>query len=274
MKRDPEKHPWSEPAKRKLNRSLVVHQFPCLQDNYGYLVHCKLSDYTACIDTPDVAAIEQALEEKGWTLSHILNTHHHPDHAGGNLELKEKTGCKIVGPAHDAARIPGIDILVDEAHPFRFGTNEVEVLNTPGHTTGHIVYRFRTHNMAFVGDTLFSMGCGRLFEGTPEQMWNSLQKIMQWPDHTLLYCAHEYTQNNARFALTVEPDNLELQSRAMRVNELRSAGEPTVPTSLKIEKLTNPFLRPDSEGIRRQLNMPQAADVAVFAEIRARKDAF
>jgi len=274
MQRDPEKHPWSGPAKLKLYRSLVVHQFPCLQDNYGYLVHCKLSGLTACIDTPDVAAIENALEEKGWALTHILNTHHHPDHAGGNLELKEKTGCKVVGPKHDAKRIPGIDILVDEVTQFRFGTNEVEVLNTPGHTTGHIAYRFRTHNIAFVGDTLFSMGCGRLFEGTPAIMWHSLQKIMQWPDHTLLYCAHEYTQSNARFALTVEPENRELQSRARRVDELRSAGEPTVPTSLKIEKLTNPFLRPDSPGIRRQLNMEQAGDVEVFAEIRSRKDAF
>jgi hydroxyacylglutathione hydrolase len=274
MKRDPEKHPWSEPAKRKLNRSLVVHQFPCLQDNYGYLVHCKLSGLTACIDTPDVAATANALKEKGWELTHILNTHHHWDHACGNLELKEKTGCKVVGPKHDAARIPGIDILVDEANPFRFGTNEVEVLNTPGHTSGHIVYRFRTHNIAFVGDTLFSMGCGRLFEGTAEQMWHSMQKLMQWPDHTLLYCAHEYTQANARFALTVEPDNSELQSRAKRVAELRNAGEPTVPTSLKIEKLTNPFLRPDSAGIRRQLNMPDASNAEVFAEIRARKDKF
>ena len=176
MRRDPEKHPWSEPAKRKLNPSIQVHQFPCLQDNYGYLVHCKASQLTACIDTPSVAATQQALADTGWTLTHILNTHHHEDHAGGNLELKEKTGCIIVGPAHDADRIPGLDIGVDEATGFRFGTHEVEVLNTPGHTTGHIVYRFRTHNLAFVGDTLFSMGCGRLFEGTPRQMWTSLQR--------------------------------------------------------------------------------------------------
>ncbi len=274
MKRDPEKHPWSEPAKRKLNPGVVVHQFPCLQDNYGYLVHCKLSDLTACIDTPDVGAIEQALETTGWTLTHILNTHHHWDHAGGNLELKEKTGCKIVGPKHDAERIPGIDIEVDEHTPFRFGTQDIEVLNTPGHTTGHIVYRFPTQNMAFVGDTLFSLGCGRLFEGTPEQMLDSLKKIMQWPDHTLLYCAHEYTQSNAKFALTVDPDNVELQMRAQRVEELRAADEPTVPTSLKIEKLTNPFLRSDSQAIRDQLGMPDASDVEVFAAVRERKDQF
>ena len=274
MKRDPEKHPWSEPAKRKLNPSLKVHQFPCLEDNYGYLVHCSTSGLTACIDTPDVAAIEKALKDTGWTLTHILNTHHHWDHAGGNLELKEKTGCTIVGPVADAERIPGIDIEVGESAPFRFGTNEVEVLNTPGHTTGHIVYRFRTHNIAFVGDTLFSLGCGRLFEGTPEQMWTSLQKILQWPNHTLIYCAHEYTQANARFAVTVDPENEELAARAQRVDELRAAGEPTVPTSLQIEKLTNPFLRPDDPGIRAALGMPDATDTEVFAEIRSRKDNF
>jgi len=274
MKRDPEKHPWSEPAKRKLDPPLKVHQFACLSDNYGYLVHCADSGLTACIDTPDVAAVEQALADTGWTLTHILNTHHHWDHAGGNLELKEKTGCTIVGPVADAERIPGIDIEVGESAPFRFGTHEVEVLNTPGHTKGHIVYRFKTYNIAFVGDTLFSMGCGRLFEGTAEQMWTSLQKLLKWPDHTLIYCAHEYTQSNAQFAVTVDPENEELSARAARVDELRAAGEPTVPTSLKIEKLTNPFLRPDSPGIRAALNMPDASDTEVFAEIRGRKDNF
>ena len=274
MQRDPEKHPWSEPAKRKLNPSIKAHQFPCLQDNYGYLVHCKASQLTACIDTPSVADTQRALAETGWTLTHILNTHHHEDHVGGNLELKEKTGCTIVGPAHDTDRIPGLDIGVDEVTGFRFGTHEVEVLNTPGHTTGHIVYRFRTHNLAFVGDTLFSMGCGRLFEGTPLQMWASLKKIMAWPDHTLMHCAHEYTAANADFALTIEPSNIELISRASRVAELRASNLPTVPTSLKIEKLTNPFLRPNSEEIRNSLNMIDASNAEVFAEIRKRKDAF
>jgi len=274
MKRDPEKHPWSEPAKRKLNPTIKVHQFPCLQDNYGYLVHCEASDITAVIDTPDVAAIEQGLADTGWTLTHIMNTHHHWDHAGGNLELKEKTGCTIIGAAADADRIPGIDIMVGESAPFKFGTHDVQVLNTPGHTSGHIVYRFVLNNIAFVGDTLFSMGCGRLFEGTAEQMWDSMQKILQWPNHTMLYCAHEYTQSNAQFALSIDPNNEELVNRARRVDELRSDNQPTVPSSLNIEKLTNPFLRPDSEGIRNTLGMQSATDVEVFAEIRERKDNF
>jgi len=274
MLRDPEKHPWSKPAIKKMNPGIKVHQFPCLDDNYGYLAHCPASNLTACIDTPDVAAIEQALADTGWTLTHIFNTHHHLDHAGGNLELKEKTGCTIVGAEVDAERIPGIDIKVGEQELFRFGTHEIQVLNTPGHTSGHIVYRFLAHNIAFVGDTLFSMGCGRLFEGTAEQMWESLQKITAWPDHTMLYCAHEYTQSNAAFALSVEPGNSELQSRAAKVDELRAKGEPTVPTSLKIEKLTNPFLRPDSPEIRAVLEMPNDGDTEVFAEIRKRKDNF
>ncbi len=274
MRRDPEKHPWSLPARKKLSPSIKVHQFPCLNDNYGYLVYSESSDIAACIDTPDVAAIEQALQDTGWKLTYILNTHHHPDHTGGNLELKEKTGCTVVGAAIDADRIPGIDITVDETDLFRFGTHEVQVLNTPGHTSGHIVYRFLTHNIAFVGDTLFSLGCGRLFEGTAKQMWNSLQKIMAFPDHTLIYCAHEYTQSNAKFALSIEADNPELVSRANRVDVLRAEGKPTVPTSLKIEKLTNPFLRPDSKSIRKTLGMEDASDTQVFAEIRRRKDNF
>jgi len=274
MLRDPEKHPWSEQAKRKMNPTIKVHQFPCLSDNYGYLVHCPASNLTATIDTPDAGAIREALKETGWQLTHILNTHHHWDHAGGNEELKAETGCTVVGSANDVDRIPGLDIAVDESEPFRFGTHEVEVLQTPGHTTGHIVYRFVTNNIAFVGDTLFSLGCGRLFEGSAEDMWTSLQKLMHWPDHTMLYCAHEYTQSNAQFAVTVEPANEELQARVQRVAELRAANTPTVPSSLRIEKLTNPFLRPASPEIRDVLGMAEASDTEVFAEIRQRKDNF
>ncbi|MGI9308534.1 MAG: MBL fold metallo-hydrolase, partial [Gammaproteobacteria bacterium] len=163
------------------NNALQLHMFPCLQDNYCYLIHDDAAGVTAVIDTPEVMAIEEALTDTGWQLTHILNTHHHWDHAGGNLELKEKTGCTIVGPRADAKRIPGIDIQLGDGDVFEFGSHAANVYDTPGHTRGHIVYHFAADGIAFVGDTLFAMGCGRLFEGTPEQMWTSLQKIMAWP---------------------------------------------------------------------------------------------
>ena len=215
---------------------LQVHMFPCLEDNYGYLLHDPESGYTATVDTPEVEPIERALREKGWRLSHILNTHHHFDHAGGNLELKEKTGCVIVGPAADAQRIPGIDVRLSNNDTYLFGKHEITVFDTPGHTSGHCVYYLAGSDMVFVGDTLFSMGCGRLFEGTPEQMWNSIQKLMQLPDNTKVYCAHEYTQANAEFALVVEPDNEDLQARAAEVIKLRAARQPTIPTTIKLER--------------------------------------
>ena len=183
--------------------TVEVVQFPCLADNYGYLLHDAESGLTATVDTPDVAAIETALSARGWTLTHIFNTHHHWDHAGGNQELKARHRCQIIGPRADRDRIPGIDVEVGEGDTFRFGTTDVEVYDTPGHTRGHIVFRIPEQNLAFVGDTLFAMGCGRLFEGTAEQMWSSLQKILAWPDETILYCAHEYTESNGEFAVTV-----------------------------------------------------------------------
>lgn len=254
--------------------ALEIHMFPCLSDNYGYLLHDPESDQTACIDTPEAGPIFRALDEHGWRLTHIYNTHHHWDHAGGNLAIKQKTGCIIVGPRTDAARIPGIDIEVGEDERFQFGRHEVAVYDTPGHTRGHIVYHIPGQNIAFVGDTLFAMGCGRLFEGTPDQMWSSLQKILALPDDTRIYCGHEYTQNNARFALTVDPDNAELRKRAEEVTRLRAAGKPTLPTLLSQEKATNPFLRPDCAGIRATLDMKNARPVEVFARIRAMKDQF
>lgn len=254
--------------------TLKVHMFPCLQDNYCYLVHDPAAGVTGVIDTPDVAAIERALDETGWQLDFILNTHHHWDHAGGNLELKEKTGCQIVGPRADAERIPGIDIALAEGEKFTLGNHEAEIFDTPGHTRGHIVYHFADDGVAFVGDTLFAMGCGRLFEGTPDQMWNSLQKIMRWPDDTKIYCAHEYTQANANFALTVEPQNKELVARAKQVDELRSRNVPTIPTTVALEKATNPFLRPMSPDLQQTLNMTGDQTVTVFAETRKRKDKF
>ncbi len=254
--------------------ALAIHMFPCLKDNYGYLLHDEESGATAAVDTPDAAEIAVQLDAKGWRLTHILNTHHHADHAGGNLELKRSTGCTIVGPRADAARIPGIDVAVGEGDVVELGAHRATVFDTPGHTRGHIVYHFAAARAAFVGDTLFAMGCGRLFEGTPGQMWSSLQKILQWPDDTRLYCAHEYTQSNARFALTVEPQNRALQERAATVTELRAAGKATVPTTLAQERATNPFLRPQSRDLRATIDLTNAADVDVFAKTRALKDAF
>ncbi len=253
---------------------LTIHMFPCLADNYGYLLHDADSGITAAVDTPDAKAILAQLEAKGWPLTHILNTHHHADHAGGNLELKRQTGCTIIGPRADAARIPGIDVQVGEGDVVELGAHRATVFDTPGHTRGHIVYHFADAHAAFVGDTLFAMGCGRLFEGTPAQMWSSLQKILRWPDHTRLYCAHEYTQNNARFALTVEPENAALRERAAAVVTRRAANLPTVPSTLAEERATNPFLRPTSRALKETIGLPQAAEVEVFAKTRALKDAF
>ena len=254
--------------------NLEIHMFPCLTDNYGYLLHDAGSGVTAAVDTPDADAISSALAERGWRLTHILNTHHHHDHAGGNLELKAATGCRIIGPRADAARIPGIDVEVGDGDVLELGAHRVEVYDTPGHTRGHIVYRLPDHQAAFVGDTLFAMGCGRLFEGTPQQMWRSLGKIAAWPDETRLYCAHEYTAANARFALSVEPDNAALQERAREVARLRAAERPTIPTTVAAEKATNPFLRAASPELQRTLGMTGADEVEVFARTRALKDRF
>jgi hydroxyacylglutathione hydrolase len=239
---------------------LVVHQFPCLADNYGFLIHDAVSGLTACVDTPDANAIQRELAGRGWRLDFILNTHHHADHAGGNLALKAATGCRIVGAAPDAARIPGIDVRVADGESFRFGTHEARVIETPGHTVGHICYAFGEDRVAFVGDTLFAMGCGRLFEGTPAQMWASLNRLAALPNDTRLYCAHEYTQANGRFALTLEPDNAALIDRMREVDACRAVGQPTVPTTVALEKATNPFLR--------------AGGADEFATRRRQKDAF
>ncbi len=253
---------------------LEIHMFPCLTDNYGYLLHDARSGVTAAVDTPDAEEIASQLDAKGWRLTHILNTHHHADHAGGNLELKRRTGCTIIGPRADAARIPGLDVGVGEGDVVELGPHRARVLDTPGHTRGHIAYWFAEARAAFVGDTLFALGCGRLFEGTPQQMWSSLSKILSWPDDTRIYCAHEYTQSNARFALTVEPQNPQLKERAAQVARLRASGMPTVPSTLGEERATNPFLRPQSADLRATIGLNHAPDVDVFAKTRALKDAF
>lgn len=253
---------------------LQIHQFSCLSDNYGYLVHEPSSGATAAIDTPEVQPILAALAEKGWTLTHILNTHHHYDHAGGNAELKKETGCTIIGPRGEKDLIPGIDRAVGEGDIVELGAARARVIDVPGHTRGHIAYSFDEDHVVFVGDTLFALGCGRLFEGTPQQMWTSLGKLMALPDDTIVYCAHEYTQANARFALSLEPQNEALAARAKEIDEKRARGEPTVPTTIGLEKATNPFLRAASTGLRHTLGLESAADVDVFAETRKRKDNF
>lgn len=253
---------------------IKVHMFPCLQDNYGFLLHCTQTGVTATVDTPEVQPIEAALEAQGWTLTHVLNTHHHFDHAGGNEELKARHGCTIVGPRADAERIPGIDVAVGEGDIYEFGDIQLQVFDVPGHTRGHIAFYCAEAGAAFVGDTIFALGCGRLFEGSPEQMWTSIQKLMALPDNTQIYCAHEYTQSNARFALTVDPENSALRQRATEIDEARKQGQATVPTTLGLEKATNPFLRPMAASLRNTLGMSDADDVAVFAETRNRKDNF
>ena len=254
--------------------TLQVHQFPCLNDNYGYLVHDPQTGVTATIDTPEVAPINAALEEMHWKLTHILNTHHHFDHAGGNEALKEQWGCTVVGAANDAARIPGIDVEVSDGEVFEFGSATATVLEVPGHTSGHIAFYFGDSGIAFVGDTLFALGCGRLFEGSPTQMWSSLQKLMALPDETTVYCAHEYTQANAAFAVTVEPNNADLAERVRQIDELRAQGKPTVPTTIGLERATNPFVRPMSADLQATVGLPGGDLVEVFAETRRRKDNF
>ena len=254
--------------------ALQVHQFPCRSDNYGFLAHDPVAGVTACVDTPDAEATNAGLEEKGWRLTHILNTHHHGDHTGANLELKERWGCTIVGAANDSERIPGIEVRVSDGDIYEFGSLQAKVLEVPGHTTGHIAYYFESEGIAFVGDTLFALGCGRLFEGTPEMMWTSLQKLMALPDETVVYCAHEYTQANAQFALSVEPGNEGLVARSKEIDDLRAKGMPTVPTTIGLERATNPFVRPMSENLQSTIGLNGADLVAVFAETRKRKDNF
>jgi hydroxyacylglutathione hydrolase len=252
--------------------ALEIELVPCLKDNYAYLVHDRDAALTAVVDPSEPDPVRKALAQRGWKLTHILNTHHHFDHTGGNIPLKELSGAQIVGPAKDRDRIPGIDVGVDEASGWTFGGRKVRVLEIPAHTRAHIA--FVVDDAAFTGDTLFAMGCGRLFEGTPAMMWTSLTKLMQLPDASRIYCGHEYTLNNGRFALTLEPMNTALAARMRDVEAARARNAPTIPSTLGLEKKTNPFLRPHSAEIRGSLGLAQASDVEVFAEMRKRKDSF
>ena len=238
--------------------SLTVHQFPCLSDNYGFLIRDEATGKTACIDTPDASAILAELKGLGWRLDLILNTHWHPDHAGGNAEIQAATGCAIVGPK-EVTRIAPLDREVSGGEVVELGETRLSVIESGGHTLGHIAYHDPASGKAFVGDTLFALGCGRLFEGTAEQMWASLSRLAALPDETEVYCAHEYTASNARFALSVDASP-ELEARAEAIFAARERGEWTVPTSIGLEKATNPFLR--------------AGSADAFAAVRAAKDTF
>ena len=253
---------------------LEILVIPALSDNYNFLLHDPLSGETVVVDPSEAAPINAALQAHGWKLTAIWNTHHHADHVGGNRELIAKWQCPVLGYGPDAARIPGITQHVAEGETVRLGNVEAEVLFIPGHTLGHIAYHFPSEHALFCGDTLFSLGCGRLFEGTPQQMHASLTKLAALPDETRVYCAHEYTASNGRFAQTLEPGNADLQRRVREVERLRGEGIPTIPSTIGAEKNANPFLRAGSSEIRGKLEMRNAADVDVFAEIRRRKDTF
>lgn len=251
---------------------LEIHQFMCLKDNFGVLIHDASAGITASIDAPEEAPVRKALAEKGWKLTHILVTHHHGDHTAGILPLKEATGCSVIGPKAEAAKIKGLDKTVGEGDAFMLGGNEVKVLDTPGHTAGHITFWIPSAKVAFAGDTLFAIGCGRVIEGSMEQMWGSLAKLAKLPGDTVVYCGHEYTLSNARFALAIEPENAALVRRAAEVEALIAAGKPTLPTRIDVELATNPFLRPQSPAIRKRLGMEKSADWQVFGEVRERKN--
>ena len=252
----------------------TIRLFRCRTDNYGVLIHDPATGATAAIDAPDAGAIRAELAAAGWRLTDILITHHHADHVAGLEELAAETGCRVVAARADAGRIGPINHPVADGDRVAVGPLEAQVLATPGHTSGHIAFRFADLGAVFVGDTLFSLGCGRLFEGTPAEMWASLEKLRALPDDTRVYCGHEYTLANAAFALTVEPDNPALQARAAEARRLAAAGQPTIPTTIGQEKATNPFLRADQPQLAAAIGLPGAPAVEVFAELRRRKDRF
>jgi hydroxyacylglutathione hydrolase len=253
---------------------LEIIQLPVLTDNYIYIIHEPNSKETAVVDPAIAQPVLDLLNSNGWRLNYILNTHHHSDHVGANLELKKQTDCQIIGFEKDQKRIPGIDIKLKQEDEVKLGNQIAKVIETPGHTLGHIVYYFADSDALFCGDTLFSMGCGRLFEGTAEQMWHSLQHLKSLPKQTKIYCAHEYTQANSQFALTLEADNKQLSYRIEEVNNLRADNKATIPSSLEQELMTNPFLREDSLALQQSVDMVGMPAIDVFRKIRQLKDDF
>jgi hydroxyacylglutathione hydrolase len=255
--------------------TMDVHQFLCMTDNYGVLVHDSSTGATASIDAPESAPVVAALAERGWGLTDILITHHHADHIQGVPELKAKfPEIRVWGPAKDAARIPFLDHLVSEGDCARVGSLEAKVIETPGHTLGHIAYHFEEEEIAFCGDTLFSLGCGRAFETPYAVLWNSLVKLAALPGETQVYCGHEYTEANGRFAATIETGNPILKTRIEEVARLRAERRPTLPTTIAAELAANPFLRVEEPTVQAAVGMSGSDPAAVFAEIRARKDRF
>lgn len=253
---------------------LDIRQIPVLSDNFIYLVRETEKNAVAVVDPAVAGPVLDEANRLGWKITHILNTHHHPDHVGGNMEIKEATGCTIVGPAHDPDRIPGMDVQVKDGDTYALGAAAAKVFFVPGHTRGHIAYWFKDDDALFCGDTMFSIGCGRLFEGTPQQMWTSLKRLRDLPPATRIYCAHEYTESNIRFAVTVDPENEALRKRAHEVKALRAAGKYSVPSLLGEERAANPFLRADAPELAAAIGMAGRDPVDVFAEVRRRKDVF
>jgi hydroxyacylglutathione hydrolase len=249
-----------------------IRLFPCLTDNFGYLIHDPATKATASIDAPEAAPIIKALEREGWTLTDILITHHHHDHVGGVAELKQKYDCRVVAPNDKSAKIANVDLRAAHGDVVKVGGLLARVLETPGHTLDHISYVFDAEKALFAADTLFSIGCGRVFEGTYPMMWESLLKLRVLPDDFDLYCGHEYTAANVKFALTVEPDNAALKARAEQVAKLRADNKPTIPVKLGEEKKANVFLRADEPSVAAALRMKGADAADVFGELRERKN--
>ncbi len=250
---------------------LKIHQFPCLSDNYGFLLHDPDSGETAAIDTPDGSEYLSQAAAKGWRITAIWNTHWHPDHAGGNKAIVEATRAQVIAP-QEVERISPIDRVVAHGDEVSLGKHVAKVIDVSGHTNGHIAYHLPGDGIAFVGDSVFALGCGRMFEGEPQQFWDSLERVKALPPQSTLYCAHEYTAANARFALHADPDNAALQDYAREIDARRSGGEPTVPTVLERELATNPFLRADAPEMRERWGGETPADT--FAKLRAAKDSF
>jgi hydroxyacylglutathione hydrolase len=253
---------------------LEIVTVPCLKDNYAYLLHDEATGATAVVDVPEAAPILNALNEREWRASHILITHHHDDHIAGVSALAGATGARVIGAAADRHRLPRLDEAVVPGDAIRIGMYEGHVIDVSGHTVGHVAFHFPEGGVVFTADSLMALGCGRLFEGTPEMMWQSLSRLAALPPETLVCSGHEYAQSNARFALTIEPANPALISRAHAINDARNDGRPTVPTILSQELATNPFLRANLPEVKTLIGMPDASDAQAFAEIRARKDRF
>ncbi len=251
--------------------TIQIHQFPCLSDNYGFLVHNSVTGETAAIDTPDAKEYLRQAKAKGWTITHIWNTHWHPDHAGGNTEIVEATGARVLAPK-EVEKLSPIDRVVSHGDSVNLGEHRAEIIDVSGHTNGHIAYHIVEEGVAFVGDAVFALGCGRMFEGEPKQFWTSLDRIRRMSTETTLYCAHEYTEANAKFALHADPDNAALHDYVVEIKDKRARGEPTVPTVLKRELATNPFLRADDPAMMAKWGGNEPHET--FAALRSAKDNF